>query len=48
MFEFLKSRVVDWRKSRRARSELHALSDRDLHDIGMSRSDIERVASRRN
>jgi uncharacterized protein YjiS (DUF1127 family) len=44
MFELLKSRIVSWQESRRTRSQLYSLSDRDLHDIGLSRGDIDRVA----
>lgn len=35
-----------WNEERITRNELHALSDRELADIGLKRSDIERVATR--
>lgn len=34
-----------WRRSGAVRRELSHLSDRELADIGITRSDIERVAS---
>jgi len=33
--------VVTWNRARITRNELSRLSDRDLADIGLSRSDIE-------
>jgi uncharacterized protein YjiS (DUF1127 family) len=44
MFETLKSRYAKWRRYSRTVSELEALSNRDLADLGLSRSDIYRVA----
>jgi uncharacterized protein YjiS (DUF1127 family) len=44
MFEHLKSRLANWRRSKRTYNELSALSDRDLSDIGISRSDIPRIS----
>lgn len=42
------SRIVEniaaWNNARVTRDALHRLSDRELTDIGLSRSDIERVA----
>ncbi len=35
--------VREWRERNRARHELQRLSDRDLADIGLSRSSIERA-----
>lgn len=44
----LKQRLVaalqHWRKVNQTRNELRALTDRELNDIGISRSDIDRVA----
>ncbi len=33
-----------WRDARTTRGELNRLSDRELDDIGIARSDIERIA----
>jgi uncharacterized protein YjiS (DUF1127 family) len=38
-------RVLGWPARLRARAELSALSARELADIGLTRSDIDRVAS---
>ncbi|HEY4043874.1 MAG TPA: DUF1127 domain-containing protein [Rhodopila sp.] len=35
--------VSTWRRDRKAALELAAMSDRDLADIGLSRSDVSRV-----
>lgn len=44
MFETLKTRYTAWKKYSRTVAELQALSTRDLSDLGLSRSDIPRVA----
>jgi uncharacterized protein YjiS (DUF1127 family) len=44
MFETLKTRYTSWKKYSRTVAELEALSNRDLSDLGLSRSDITRVA----
>jgi uncharacterized protein YjiS (DUF1127 family) len=44
MFETLKVRYDAWKKYSRTVSELEALSNRDLSDLGLSRADITRVA----
>jgi uncharacterized protein YjiS (DUF1127 family) len=44
MFEVLKHRIASWQSYNRTMSELRALSDRDLSDIGIHRSDINRIA----
>jgi uncharacterized protein YjiS (DUF1127 family) len=31
--------IIEWRRRLRSRDELMGLSDRSLHDIGLSRSD---------
>jgi len=36
-------RIQDWRRHRAAVRELSQLSDRELHDLGISRADIEYV-----
>lgn len=37
-------RIADWRAVRRTMSELSALTDRELADIGLTRSQIREVA----
>lgn len=44
MFESLKSRYARWQRYNRTVTELEALSNRDLADLGISRSDIYRLA----
>jgi len=44
MFEVLKSRYAVWKRYSRTLSELESLSNRDLADLGISRSDIPRIA----
>jgi uncharacterized protein YjiS (DUF1127 family) len=44
MFEVLKSRIATWQRYNRTVSELSALSTRELADLGLSRTDIRRVA----
>ena len=44
MFEVLKSRITAWKRYSRTVSELNALTNRELSDLGISRSDIQRVA----
>jgi uncharacterized protein YjiS (DUF1127 family) len=44
MFEVLKARVGIWRRRRETAAQLNALTDRELLDMGISRSDIERIA----
>jgi uncharacterized protein YjiS (DUF1127 family) len=44
MFEVLKSRINTWKRYSRTVSELQQLSNRDLADLGIARSDINRVA----
>lgn len=36
--------VMDWHHARTTRDALYRLTDRELDDIGLNRSDIERVA----
>lgn len=38
--------VIDWRKTRAVIRELNALSDKELKDIGISRSEIENLIYR--
>ncbi len=42
----VKRHLVEWRHRARARNELRSLSDRDLHDIGMSRCTADSEASK--
>ena len=44
MFEVLKTRYANWRRYSRTVSELESLSNRDLADLGISRSDIRWLA----
>lgn len=44
MFEVLKTRYGNWQRYKRTVSELASLSDRDLADLGIARSDIPRLA----
>jgi uncharacterized protein YjiS (DUF1127 family) len=44
MFEVLKSRYAKWQRYSRTVSELESLTNRDLADLGISRTDIPRLA----
>lgn len=44
MFEVLKTRITAWKRYSRTVSELNALSNRELADLGIARTDIQRVA----
>ncbi len=44
MFDFVKTRYSRWQRFNRTRSELEALSNRDLADLGISRADIYHLA----
>jgi uncharacterized protein YjiS (DUF1127 family) len=44
MFETLKTRITTWKRYNRTLNELSALSNRELADLGIMRSDISRVA----
>lgn len=35
--------LADWRQSMSTRKALHALTDRELEDIGLARGDIDRL-----
>ena len=37
-------KLNNWRKYRETVTELHRMTDRELHDLGIGRSDIRRVA----
>ena len=44
--ETLFTRVADWNTRRKTISALNALSDHELEDIGLYRSDIHEIAAR--
>jgi uncharacterized protein YjiS (DUF1127 family) len=44
MFDTLKTRYTRWQRYSRTVKELDGLSNRDLADLGISRSDIQRLA----
>jgi uncharacterized protein YjiS (DUF1127 family) len=44
MFDFVTTRIQRWNRYSRTVSELNHLSNRELADLGMTRSDISRVA----
>ena len=44
MFAALVRMICEWKRYNRSVSELNRLGDRELADIGISRSDIQRVA----
>ena len=44
MFEVLKSRYATWKRYSRTVSELESLSNRELADLGIGRSDIRKLA----
>ena len=44
MFAALVRMIRDWKRYNRSVTELSRLGDRELADIGISRSDIQRVA----
>jgi uncharacterized protein YjiS (DUF1127 family) len=46
MFETLKSRYSTWKRYSRTVSELSALSNRELDDLGIVRADIKSVAAK--
>ena len=45
MFAFIVSRYKAWKRYETVQRELSQLTDRELADIGISRSDIDRIAS---
>jgi uncharacterized protein YjiS (DUF1127 family) len=44
MFEVLKSRITTWKRYNRTVTELQALTNRELNDLGIARADIARIA----
>jgi uncharacterized protein YjiS (DUF1127 family) len=43
--EFIGKRIARWSRYRQVSRELGMLSSRELSDLGISRGDIERIAS---
>ncbi|MDZ7708751.1 MAG: DUF1127 domain-containing protein [Roseovarius sp.] len=46
LFSRITEMLISWNDRRATRNALARLSDRELDDIGLSRGDIDRVASR--
>ena len=44
MFDFVKTRYTRWQRFSRTKSELEGLSNRELADLGIARTDIHRLA----
>ena len=44
MFDFVKTRYTRWQRYSRTKSELESLSNRELADLGIMRTDIHRLA----
>jgi len=44
MFEVLKTRITTWKRYNRTVTELQALTNRELADLGIARGDIARIA----
>ena len=44
MFEVLKTRITTWKRYNRTITELQALTNRELADLGIARADIARIA----
>ena len=44
MFDFVKTRYTRWQRYSQTKSELEGLSNRELADLGISRTDIHRLA----
>jgi uncharacterized protein YjiS (DUF1127 family) len=44
MFETLKTRIAAWKRYNRTVSELNALTNRELADLGIMRADIGAIA----
>jgi uncharacterized protein YjiS (DUF1127 family) len=42
----ISEKLIAWRRYREAMRELSQLSDRELHDIGIRRGDIEHIVRR--
>ncbi|NNE87482.1 MAG: DUF1127 domain-containing protein [Silicimonas sp.] len=46
LFAQMVAYVVNWNQARRTRAALQKLSDHELEDIGLSRGDIDQIASK--
>jgi uncharacterized protein YjiS (DUF1127 family) len=44
MFDIVKTRYTRWQRYSRTKSELEGLSNRELADLGIARTDIHRLA----
>lgn len=44
MFSTITSQISTWRSVRSTVRELNKLSDRELHDLGINRGDVQHVA----
>ncbi len=48
LFGNCRAALLEWDERRRIRARLSELSDRDLHDIGISRGEVDYVAANRS
>ncbi len=48
LFGKCRAAVVEWRERQRIRAKLFNLGDRELHDVGISRGEIDYLASNRD
>ena len=48
LFGNCRASLLEWHERREIRARLFDLSDRELHDIGISRGEIDYVASNRD
>jgi uncharacterized protein YjiS (DUF1127 family) len=48
LFGKCRAALIEWRERQRIRAMLSDLSDRELHDIGLSRDQIDYLASNRD
>ena len=48
LFSSLNTKIKAWRRYHRTMSELHALDQRELDDLGIGTSDFENIARGRN
>jgi uncharacterized protein YjiS (DUF1127 family) len=48
LFGNCRAALLEWHERKETRARLFGLSDRELHDIGVSRGEIDYVASNRD